>query len=192
MHQEKRELRKRVRRRLSALSDAQIFEQSYAACLKLFQQPAWREAQSVMLYMALPGELDPIHALIEALRMGKQVSVPRCRSDQSQLMDAVRIDTLNFARADSQYGLQEPARGEIVPSQDLDLILVPGLAFDEHGGRLGRGAGFYDRYLHGVGAKTVLVGFAFEDQVTAQLPMEDHDHHMPFLVTPRRVLRAEP
>ncbi|MFI4854173.1 MAG: 5-formyltetrahydrofolate cyclo-ligase [Phycisphaerales bacterium JB065] len=84
-----------------------------------------------------------------------------------------------------RHGVPEPRDGEVVDATELRAVLVPGLAFDRSGARLGRGAGFYDRYLEAIGSQTRVIGVCFEAQVVERVPTEAHDRCVDALVTER-------
>lgn len=171
--------RRLLRKRLAEMPERWVFNKSYAACLNLCKTSVFREAKVVMMYLPMPAEADLTLALLEALRCNKTVAVPRTR-DKAH-MDAVSIETLNCAMQQDKWGIREPTRGALIQPADFDLIVVPGLGFDTFGRRLGRGAGYYDRFLAEAAGTTC--GFAFEEQLLEDLPVEPHDQEIDLLVT---------
>ncbi|MDJ0835468.1 MAG: 5-formyltetrahydrofolate cyclo-ligase [Acidobacteriota bacterium] len=188
MSEAKKKARRILRGRLKRMTDAQIFQQSYAACLKLCDTESWLQAQTVMLYLAMPREADPLVAMIEGLRMNKTVCVPRI-VNESRSLEAVRLETLNCKMTVDDYGIREPVGATVTDLADLDLIIVPGLGFSEEGRRLGRGGGFYDKLLSRSECKPIRCGFGFNQQILVDLPVEDHDQPLDLLVTDRQVFR---
>ena len=89
----------------------------------------------------------------------------------------------------SRYGLRNPSGNEIMDVAQIDMVVVPGLGFDESGDRLGRGAGFYDRFLASHNFKGIRCGLAFEDQLMASVPVDEHDMRLDMLVTDQKVRR---
>lgn len=135
---------------------------------------AYRSARTVLCYHSAGGEVDTLK-LIERMRSdGKIVCLPAIIGPG--VMEARRMDRLT----PGPYGIPCP-EGPLVPPEEIDLILVPGLAFDKSCHRLGRGGGYYDRYLPGCRGKTV--GLAFDCQVVERLPLEAHDAPLDMLVT---------
>ena len=135
--------------------------------------------------MSVSNEVDT-HALIrDALDDGKCVAVPVARKGRPMIQ--VRISDLSEL-VPAPFGLLEPAEGswDPVPPGAFDLVIVPGLAFDHRGNRIGFGGGFYDRFLSGLDAARV--GVAYEFQLGETLPTEPHDVGLDWLVTESQTL----
>jgi 5-formyltetrahydrofolate cyclo-ligase len=155
------------------------------AALKLLQlQPAWRQSGTVLLFASLPDELD-IWPLLEAgLALGKQMGLPQYDTSTASY-SAARIQDCAQDLCAGKFGIREPRPGrEKMELNRLDLVLVPGLAFDLHGSRLGRGKGFYDRLLAKVRGTTC--GIAYDHQIVSVVPAEPHDIHVDCILTPAR------
>jgi 5-formyltetrahydrofolate cyclo-ligase len=99
----------------------------------------------------------------------------------------IELNSLSDNISVGDYGIREPAKGVPVPLPDIDLVVVPGLGFDEAGNRIGRGRGFYDRFLAHRGWHGVASGLAIEDQVVDEVPMHEHDTPVDMLVTDAKV-----
>ena len=184
---EKAALRAAVRERLQRLSASQRAPAAIQACTLLAGQKAWRDSQSVLLFAPLPDELD-IWPLVEmAFEMRKTVSLPRFDSDNGTYLACKIGDPLRDL-IPGRFGIREPARACVPISEGLDLILVPGLAFDLRGHRIGRGGGYYDRLLERVPGKRC--GVAFDEQIVQAIPMEPHDLKMDYVLTPTRWIAA--
>jgi len=179
----KNELRRHVGERLSAMTDAQRHEASSQARSRLDQQKLWQQARSILFFAPLPRELDIWPLLETALSEGKTVGLPRF-NPAVKLYGASRILHPTRDVQIGNFGIREPGPdcGEL-PTQ-LDIILVPGMAFDLHGRRLGRGKGFYDRLLAEVRGTTC--GVAFDEQIVDEVPVEPHDVHLDYILTPTR------
>lgn len=145
--------------------------------------------RAVMLYAPMKVEVDVTPVALGLLERGRTVCLPRVNW-RDKTMAPVRIEDwsrdLIPDRVNARLGLRSPREelGEIDPAE-LGAIVVPGVAFDRRGGRLGRGAGFYDRFLGSLPSDTgrSLVGVAFGWQVVERVPMEGHDARMDVLVT---------
>jgi 5-formyltetrahydrofolate cyclo-ligase len=189
VQQAKAALREEMRARLRALSPAVRVAASEQIRSRLSELPEWTAARCVLLFTSLPQEPDLTRVIIESLASGKIVALPRF-STATQTYGAARVRTLGTDLTSGKFNVLEPvATCEEIPSSELDLILVPGLAFDLRGGRLGRGRGFYDRLLAHVRAKKC--GVAFDEQIADAVPTETNDVRMDCLVTPTRWIIVE-
>ena len=133
----------------------------------------WQSARAICAYAALPGECD----VLDPWPLGKQVALPRVSGGELSAHWVGGPDDLVCG----SFGIWEPAPSTFPTSGEFDVILVPGLAFDVRGGRLGRGKGHYDRFL--AATKGLRVGVCFDDQIVESVPCESHDIAMDFLVT---------
>ena len=133
-------------------------------------------------------EPDISHLLDEILQTGRHLFLPRF-DVQSQTYHPIRIENLSSDLQAGKYGIPEP-RGHCPKAEDLhpDLTLVPGLAFDSRGWRLGRGKGFYDRMLASLGG--IRCGVAFDFQYVESVPHETLDQKMDWIITPEGPVRA--
>jgi len=177
-------LRNRMRPALKSISPGARAVASAQACDRLRAQPIWKNAQAVLFFAPLPEELDTWPLLVEALADGKTVALPRFVS-RTQTYAAARLQDLRTDLRTGQFDIREPVeRCDEIPLDRLDLVLVPGVAFDLRGGRLGRGRGFYDRLLTGI--RGLRCGVAFDEQIVAEIPAADRDVRMDFILTPTR------
>jgi len=140
---------------------------------KLFRTQVFQKAKTVMFYIAFRGEVKTGEMIKEARKLGKIVAVPVCKKDRITLRPSI-LDA-NAELKKGPYGIYEPALERSVRLKDLDLVIVPGVAFDKKGRRLGRGKGFYDRFLKRLTKDTVSVGLAFDFQILPFLPATTHD-----------------
>lgn len=176
----KAEVRRLIRSRLAALSVKEKARQASAVAQKVIASDAWRSAAVVMLYLHLPDELATT-ALIEAARAaGKTIAMPKIIDADHGQMIAARYDG---DVKPAPWGLCEPDGEAAVESATIDLILVPGVAFTQGGHRLGRGKGFYDRFLSRAEVRARRVGIAFEEQLVDSLPTDEHDVMLDVVVT---------
>ena len=164
-----------MRRRLSTLSPGERAERSLQIVRRIVASPAWRGASRVLLFAPLPVEPDLDLLWCGGFLKGKRCAYPRVVGEAVRLYHVNHPDELEPTR----WGLREPPphAAREAALDDFDLVLVPGLAFDTAGGRLGRGGGFYDRLLSArVPAKTRLVGVGFAFQCSERpLPLAPHD-----------------
>ncbi len=151
---------------------------------RLMEQAVWKNARAVLFFAPLPDELDLWPLLAEALAAGKIAALPRYHPAGKNYA-AGRVQNLRDEIAPGEFGIREPAaRCPEIPLSGLDLILVPGVAFDWHGRRLGRGKGFYDRLL--AGTRGVKCGIAFDEQMVNDVPVGPADVRLDFILTPTR------
>lgn len=140
----------------------------------------WQSASCVCVFSALADEPDVLASWPE----GKRIAMPRVEGDELKFHWVASRAELR----PGQFGILEPAAEAPDAGREFDLILVPGMAFDFRGGRLGRGRGFYDRFLSN--ARGPRAGVCFEDQIVDDVPSEAHDLRMDFVVTPSAIYRC--
>lgn len=186
----KKELRNELRARLSAISCAARHERSIFACQRLIALPEFRTASSIMIFLSTAQEIDTSAIALAAWASGKRVLVPKVSYEQRRMIP-VTLESLTEHIAHDAMGIREPIGGMPATVGELDLVIVPGLGFDQHGNRLGRGAGFYDRFLSHREYRAVSCALAFEDQVFPQLPHDEHDMRVHVLVTDAAVRRFD-
>ena len=186
----KKETRTLLKKRLAKLEDHDIFVKSYTTAQKLCDLPQFQAARVVMVFISMPGEIDTTQILLQALLAGKTTVVPRIDWTRRALIPHV-IETLNCKMTTDKMGLREPAGPTVVPVEAIDLVVVPGLGFDGKGNRLGRGAGFYDRFLSQQGMRAIHCGIAFECQVLDTIPVASHDVPVTMLVSEQNIRRFD-
>lgn len=184
----KKELRQELRRRLSAIPPAELQQRSAAACRRLCAQEEYERATVVLLFLSTAHEVDTQQLALQAWADAKTVLAPRVAWDQRRMLP-VEIQSLSSGVQEGYMGIREPAEGMPVPVTDIDLVIVPGLGFDEHGNRLGRGRGFYDRFLAHPDFHGVACALALEDQVVPSIPVGASDVAVDMLVTDEQVRR---
>lgn len=179
-------LRQEIRARLATLSERDRVKASASAVARLLGQPAWASAGRILLYAPAGSELDIWPALAAGLDAGKSVCLPRFEETTGcYVACAVKDPAVDLRKG--RYGIREPsAHCGTVALNRLDFVIVPGVAFDLHGRRLGRGSGYYDRLLAGVRGKRCGVGF--DEQIVREVPVEPHDSDLNCILTPTRWL----
>ncbi len=184
----KTEIRSELRRRLADLSPEDRNARSRAVSTRVAATPEWAKASVVMLYLATPQEVDTSELALQAWQAGKTVVVPKVSWNQRRILPT-EINSLGTEMTTSGQGIREPIAGNPMPVDDIDLVLVPGLGFDRRGNRIGRGMGFYDRFLSQDGFLGLTCGVAFAEQVIDAVPMHEHDVPLGMLVTDRDIVR---
>ena len=156
---------------------------SAAICAHVKQLPEWASSQVVLLFAALPDEPDVVRLWDES----KQICLPRFRADRSY--EAAHVGNLADL-VSGQFGILEPPGSAVCAGpSEVDLVVAPGMAFDAAGFRLGRGRGFYDRWLEGLTA--FRCGIGFDHQLVSDVPHELHDARMDVVVTPSGAFRSD-
>ena len=156
---------------------------SGAICEHVKALPEWAEARVILLFAALPDEPN----VDELWDQSKQVCLPRFRSDRTYEAAFVRDPT---GLVSGQFGILEPPKNAVCAGpSEVDLVITPGVAFDGAGYRLGRGRGFYDRWLEDLTAFRCGVGYDHQ-LVHGSVPHEPHDARMGVVVTPSGVFRS--
>lgn len=184
----KKELRQRLRERMAAIPRDIMRERSARACTNLTTTPEYQRAEILMVFMSLPTEVDTASLVLHAWRDRKRVLAPKVSWEQRHMLP-IEIQSLSDDLSESPLGIREPVRGNPLPLSVIDLVVVPGLGFDLHGNRIGRGRGFYDRFLAHEQWRGVSCGLALEEQVVEQVPTSKHDMKVDLLVTDVEVRR---
>lgn len=140
---------------------------------KLLRTKVFKKAKIIMFYIAFRGEVDTQEMIKAAQKLGKIVTVPVCEEDRITLRPCILDSHAKLRKG--PYGVWEPAERKCARLNNLDLVIVPGVAFDKKGGRLGRGKGFYDRFLETLPTHTVSIGLAFHFQILPKVPAHKHD-----------------
>ena len=135
----------------------------------------FKSGKNIMLFASLPDEI-PTHAIIERWAQSKNIYLPRVNGDD---LDIIKYHPGTLQKG--SYDIMEPEGNDTVSPEMLNLIIVPGMAFDRQGNRLGRGKGFYDRFLAQTHAVTIAV--CFDCQLVDNIPTEPHDLPAQFVVT---------
>lgn len=151
--------------------------------------PEYAAAQAVMFYIDVRDEVRTQHALPKALSDGKRIVIPFCVDGELELFHLESMDELSTGKykiLEPREELREVASKRLQP-EDLDLIMVPGVAFDKQGGRTGHGKGYYDKLLQHARPECPLVALAFECQMFPEIPVQSHDIYMDKVVTEQAV-----
>lgn len=183
---EKRILRERLLSVRSGLPPASREAASLAIAARLASLPAWVRARTVALHAPLGAEVDTAELARLARAAGKRIAWPRISSTGAVLEFA--CCTADELVPGPARALEPPRAAPSLPLDAIDLVVVPGVAFDASGRRLGRGRGHYDATLARLRPATARVGLAFDEQVVERVPVEPHDVPLDVVVTGSRVL----
>lgn len=181
--QPKNSLRDQMRARLQTIAPCDHWWLSGNACRQVSAMPKWDQARCVMVFAPLPWEINVMPLALVALECGVQVCVPRVDWDRRQMVPALVKDWAADLLPD-RHGLLNPRPdAPVAPVESIDAVLVPGLAFDREGRRLGRGGGYYDRLLSDPRLRAVRLGVGFSVQVVDTVPVGAHDCSVEWVVT---------
>jgi 5-formyltetrahydrofolate cyclo-ligase len=186
---QKAALRKQIRAALQKISPASHNTLSAQIRMRLKEQPFWQNAASILFFAPMPDEVDVWPLLEETLAGEKIAALPRYDSASNDY-SARRVQNPQNDIFAGQFGIREPkASCPEIPLERFGLILVPGIAFDGQGHRLGRGRGYYDRLL--AESRSVKCGVAFDEQIVDAVPTGMLDVRMDFILTPARCIEVE-
>jgi 5-formyltetrahydrofolate cyclo-ligase len=185
--EQKQALRRLIREREQKVSPEQKAAASARLCDRLRLEPVWQESRRILSFLPMAGEPDVRPLLEEALATKETVALPRYNAQRGDY-DICLLTGLASLEP-GHFGILEPGAGcPVLRREWLDFVLVPGLAYDMMGRRLGRGKGYFDRLLAGVQGHKC--GVAFDWQVVEEVPVEGHDVGVHSLLTPSRFVRC--
>lgn len=158
---------------------------------KFYENKYYRDAKNIFIYISYDSEINTKEIINKALKDYKKIYVPRTEF-KTRLMDAVEIVSLDNL-IESEYGILEPSVEEPhINPNELDLIVVPGVAFDRNGGRIGYGAGFYDRYFKKINKdnmkKIAKIALAYDFQILDNIPMNEQDVPVNYIITEKEFI----
>jgi 5-formyltetrahydrofolate cyclo-ligase len=181
-------IRKQMKEKLEELSKPLYEDYSYRISKALFEDTGWKQANVIGITVSKQPEVDTYQIIRKAWELGKQVVVPKCIPSKKQLTFRTLTE---FSQLESVFfGLLEPieALTAETSSKDIDLLIVPGLAYTTKGYRLGFGGGYYDRFLSDYTGKTLSLAFHF--QVIPQFTIEKHDLPVSKIITDIEVMHT--
>lgn len=156
---------------------------------RLVEHPLFKKANVILFYVSVRGEVDTVEAIRQSLAIWKKrVVVPKVTKDKR--LELFEIKSLSELKPGA-FGIFEPdvSPGREVLAEELDLAIIPGIAFDERGHRVGYGHGYYDRLLKRIFAPTI--GLAYEDQLVTAIPEESHDVPVQIVITEQRTIECK-
>lgn len=168
-----------MRNRKRQLTSQQLAELSFAVVARLLANAKLKAAHTILLYYSLDDEVDT-HTLVDALLVsGKRVILPRVTGANSM---ELRLYGGPMSLVCGAYGIMEPTGQLFTNYDDIDLAVIPGMAFDLRGNRLGRGKGYYDRLMPKL-HNAWKVGLAFNFQIVDNVPVDEHDIKMDEIIS---------
>ncbi len=180
---EKKTLRTVLRRKRREIAAEERILLDEGIFRNVTQSPWFSDADTILLYVSCGGEADTVRVIKEALRLGKNVAVPKC--GENGAMQFFLIDSMNSLAAGA-YGILEPIGTKKSEITDKTICFVPGVAFTANGDRLGQGGGYYDRFMEQYPSVT-MIGICYSCMLLPSLPVEAHDRRVDAVVTEKRV-----
>lgn len=183
--------RREILARRDHLAAAQRQAKSLALAARLEALACFRQARTMLFYVSFRSEVDTRPLMRQALARGVTVAAPLTRTRDKELQ-VFAITDLDHDLVPGYQGIREPDPHRCGPLEPaaLDLVIVPGSLFDLHGGRMGYGGGYYDRFLAKRAPQALRVGLCFELQLVAEVPMAAHDQYLDYVVTEAQVVET--
>lgn len=174
----KKDIRQRILTLLRNQKEEERLAKSLAILDKLFKKPEFQKAGIILFYASFDGEVNTFEMMKRAQKSGKTIGLPHMMREERKLIPTL-VESLENDLVSGPYGVKQPRytdQSRTLNVKDLDLVIVPGVAFDRHNNRLGRGLGYYDRFLKGLSCDTPSIGLAFDFQIVDRLPLQEkHD-----------------
>ena len=189
IREKKQEIRDEMVQKITRLGEKPLAAKTKAIEERLFEFANFLEARIVLLYAAAPGEVDTREIIKRSFMYNKIIVLPAF-DPETKTTTLMKVDDADKDLVQGHRGNMEPDRErcKVVPMDCLDIAIIPGLAMDEKGGRVGLGNGCYDRLIPELPITTRKVGLVFEDQIVSMAPMESHDKHVDIVVTDERII----
>ncbi len=187
----KKDIRKTMTEKRESLSKESVQQKSHSIQQRLIEMSVWKDAMHMMIYLDFRNEVKTDSLIRSFLQQGRHVYIPVTNPKNYRLT----VSELKDPEQDLQvanFGLLEPKKEALRPSdpKKLDLIIVPGVAFDRDGYRVGFGAGYYDRFLPQVRDDAVLLSLVYDFQLMPQVPRESHDIAVDWIVTESELIQC--
>ncbi len=189
LKQNKQEIRKTVEKKLKALSAKEMRNKCKLIEDRLFAFANFLEAETTLLYVNQPYEVDTRQILKRCSQTSKEIVLPLFSADNN----GAKLYKLYDLQSDLKPGpnnmlMPDPDRCKLLDIGNIDIAIIPGIAFDEKGGRIGDGTGRYDRLIPELPITARKVAFALEEQMTPAVPMEPHDRYVDIIITDQRII----
>jgi 5-formyltetrahydrofolate cyclo-ligase len=185
----KNQIREEIAEKFAALSANEIAEKTKAIENRLFDFANFLESKITLLYVNNEHEVRTENILKRAYSYNKIVVLPVYNTENFE-MELKKVDNLEKDLNPGPRDILQPdeSRCKVVPIDKIDIAIIPAVALDEKGGRIGSGKGYYDRLIPRLAITTRKVALAFEEQIIPQVPIESHDKHVDIIITENRVI----
>lgn len=189
IREKKQEIRDEIVQKITGLGESPLADKTKAIEERLFEFANYLEARIALLYTPALAEVNTREIIKRSYMYNKIVVLP-AYDPETKKMTLYKIDDPEKDLIQGPRGNMEPdpERCKTVPLDCLDIAIIPGIAMDEKGGRIGLGNGYYDRLIPELPITTRKVGLIFEDQIISMVPMEAHDKFVDIVVTDERII----
>ncbi|MCD6557692.1 MAG: 5-formyltetrahydrofolate cyclo-ligase [Candidatus Aenigmarchaeota archaeon] len=186
----KQKIREEIRKKREVMNREDVFSKSYTIQEKLKKTAEFRNAKNVLFYVSTKNEVETHRIIEELLSSGEKNVIVPITDKKNKILKLSVIKSFSELTPRT-HGILEPENKFIRPiePEKVDLVIVPGIAFDKSGNRIGSGQGYYDKLLNTM-KNTKKVGLAFELQVIDDIPQEDHDVPVDMIITEKRIIKA--
>jgi 5-formyltetrahydrofolate cyclo-ligase len=183
------QIREDIAKIISAVAESDIAKKVRAIEDRLFEFANFLESKITLLYVSGYNEVQTKNIIKRAYSYNKIVVLPAFDPKTFE-MELMKVDKFSQALKPGPRGVPEPNAGrcKIVPIDRIDIAIIPGIAFDEKGGRIGTGRGYYDRLIPRLAITTRKVALTLEEQIIPQVPMESHDKYVDIIITDKRII----
>jgi 5-formyltetrahydrofolate cyclo-ligase len=189
LRETKDDIRNNVAKALAALSNSEVDEKIKRIENRLFEFANFLESNIVLLYINSTSEVNSTEIINRCFGLNKIIVLPAFDTEKFE-MTLIKVDNFDTDLILGPRGILEPDpnRCNVVPIECIDIAIIPGAAFDEKGGRIGSGDGYYDRLIPKLSVTTRKVALTFECQIVPQVQMESHDRHVDIIITEKRII----
>ncbi|OHW61437.1 putative 5-formyltetrahydrofolate cyclo-ligase [Andreesenia angusta] len=185
----KSELRREYTQMREAMDQSEVERLSEKIIDTILKLPVFKRAETVMVYLNFKNEVDSLKMIEESYKAGKKVVIPYCEKETMEIIPSELNDIeTEIVKGKNGYLQTKKDCVKPVPIEDIDLIVVPGIAFDKRCYRLGFGAGYYDRFLRKLNFEKPTIGLCYDFQIIHSIPIEGHDVPLDFVITEERIL----
>ncbi|MBC8499559.1 MAG: 5-formyltetrahydrofolate cyclo-ligase [Candidatus Atribacteria bacterium] len=187
----KEEIRRKIIKKRLSLSSEYIKNISEQVCINLAETVEYIDSQNIMFYVATRSEVQTEEMIKISVNVGKNIFVPIILTECINLAPSTIYDFDNELEK-GEKGILEPKKEyyRLFPPEDIDLIIVPGVAFDLSGNRIGRGFGYYDNFLRKISTSTKIIALAFEMQIVEKIPNDKNDIPVHKIITEKRIINS--
>lgn len=189
LQEKKGEVRNSIKAMISKISEKELLKRTQKIENNLFELANFLESSIALLYAGKEGEVSTVRILERCFELNKIIVLPAFNNEKHD-MKLLKVDNLEMDLVPGKRDVLEPDlnRCKVVPIESIDIAIIPGLAFDEKGGRIGTGEGYYDRFIPKLSNTTRKVALALDEQIIPQVPVESHDKHVDIIVTDERII----